>query len=239
MLDRSKSWPFGLSAGYGPRFIAIVLLVFSVLVFLDRPVANAVKSLPEWVIQVFDIITKIGDAEWILLPTLLLAVLGGLALRFAPEHFRTQKLKYMTFISTFLFFSTAGPGLVANLFKRLIGRARPMHMEELGLFHFQPVFNDWTFQSFPSGHASTMFAFATGVIFLFPKLRWWVLTLAALVGLSRIIIGVHYPTDIFAGFLFGTIAAFAVRNICLSRNWVFTRNAAGQIVPKPFYQRPG
>ncbi|HHB83291.1 MAG TPA: hypothetical protein ENK61_07475, partial [Devosia sp.] len=84
MLDRSKSWPFGLSAGYGPRFIAIVLLVFSALVFLDRPVANAVKSLPEWVIQVFDIITKIGDAEWILLPTLLLAVLGGLALRFAP-----------------------------------------------------------------------------------------------------------------------------------------------------------
>ncbi|MCF6302121.1 MAG: phosphatase PAP2 family protein [Devosiaceae bacterium] len=235
MLDTSKSWPFGLSSGYAPRFVAIVLLVLSGLVFLDRPVANAVKSLPEWVVQVFDIITRIGDAEWILLPTLALAIFGSVALRVGSERFRTNNFKYLTFVSAFLFFSTAGPGLVANMFKRLIGRARPMHLEELGLFHFQPVLNDWTFQSFPSGHASTMFAFATGVIFLFPKLRWWVLSLAALVGLSRIIIGMHYPTDIFAGFLFGIIAAFAVRNICLWRNLIFTRNANGKIVPKAFF----
>lgn len=235
MLDSTKSWPFGLSQGYFPRFVAITLLVFSGLVFLDVPLATIAGSSPQWLVSVFTFITHIGDAEWILIPSLLIAVAGAILLRTGIKIIPTQRLKYWTYTAGFIFLVTAGPGLLANILKRLIGRARPIHLEQLGQFHFQPIFNDWTFQSIPSGHTSTMFAFATGIMFFFPKLRGPAFILAALVGLSRIIIGMHYPTDIFAGMIFGVLAAFAVRNICLSKDWMFVKNAKGKIQLKSNY----
>ncbi len=235
MLDSTKYWPFGLSSGYFPRFIAVTLLIFSALVFLDVPVTMLAKLSPQWIKDPFIFITRIGDAEWILIPSLFIAVMGAILLRTGAKFFSTPTLKRWSVSAGFIFFVTAGPGLLANILKRIIGRARPLHLEELGQFHFQPVINDWTFQSIPSGHTSTMFAFATGIMFLFPKLRWPAFILAALVGLSRIIVGVHYPTDIFAGLLFGIIAAFAVRNICLAKGWIFIKSADGNIQLKPNY----
>ncbi len=232
MISSKKYLPFGLSSGFVPRFIAIVLLVFSGLIFLDAPATRAAAVLPDWVKTIFTYITYIGDAEWILIPSLAIALAGGLVVRFRAQNTANEKIKHWSTLAAFIFLSTAGPGLFANLLKRLIGRARPIHFEELGLFHFQPVFNDWTFQSIPSGHTSTMFAFATGIMFVFPKLRWWAFGLAALVGLSRIVIGMHYPTDVFAGLLTGVIAAYVVRNIFLSRDWIFEKTDKGEIVAK-------
>lgn len=235
MINSTKYWPFGLSSSYLPRFIAITLLIFSALIFLDVPVTMLAKFSPLWLKTPFAFITHIGDAEWILIPSLFIAVLGVILLRTGAKFISTPSLKLWSASAGFIFFVTAGPGLVANILKRIIGRARPIHLEELGQFHFQPVINDWTFQSIPSGHTSTMFAFATGIMFMFPKLRWPAFILAALVGLSRIIIGMHYPTDVFAGMLFGVIAAFAVRNICLAKGWMFTKNIDGNIQLKPNY----
>lgn len=232
MINSRKYLPFGLSSGFIPRFIAIVLLIFSGLIFLDAPVTRMAATLPDLVKTIFTFISHIGDAEWILIPSLVIALIGGLIIHFRPQSVGIEKIKHWSALGAFIFLSTGGPGLFANLLKRLIGRARPIHFEELGLYHFQPVLNDWTFQSIPSGHTATMFAFAVGIMFVFPKLRWWAFGLATMVGLSRIVIGMHYPTDVFAGFLTGIIAAFVVRNLFLSRNWMFKKTDNGEIVAK-------
>lgn len=61
--------------------------------------------------------------------------------------------------------------------------------------------------SFPSGHALHAVTFAIIAAVHFPALTWPVATFAALVALSRLVLGVHYPTDVIAGTIIGALIA--------------------------------
>ncbi len=62
-------------------------------------------------------------------------------------------------------------------------------------------------RSFPSGHAASAFAFATGVGHVLPHDGVPLRALAALVAYSRVHSGVHYPGDVVAGALLGSATA--------------------------------
>ncbi len=61
--------------------------------------------------------------------------------------------------------------------------------------------------SFPSGHTAAAFIIALVISSGFPVLLIPMLAWAALVGLSRIYLGVHFPTDVLVGIILGTISA--------------------------------
>ncbi len=61
--------------------------------------------------------------------------------------------------------------------------------------------------SFPSGHSAAAFAFATGVGHVLPPAAVPLRGLAALVAYSRVHTGVHFPGDVLAGALAGTVLA--------------------------------
>jgi undecaprenyl-diphosphatase len=65
--------------------------------------------------------------------------------------------------------------------------------------------------SLPSDHATASFALAISVWF-FVSARWgpYLMGVAALVAISRVFVGVHYPADITAGALLSTLAGLAV-----------------------------
>ena len=94
----------------------------------------------------------------------------------------------------------------ANLVaKPLTSRRRPTRREaeELASRHVQMPRSS----SFPSGHAASAFAFATGAANAQPLLSAPLRALATLVGYSRVHTGVHYPADVLAGAFIGVSAA--------------------------------
>lgn len=83
--------------------------------------------------------------------------------------------------------------ILVNLFlKPTVDRPRPCELTEIA----DPLLHCLTDGSFPSGHTGA--AFATAAVFLFWRLpgRWFLLAAAALMGISRLYLFVHFPTDV-------------------------------------------
>lgn len=105
--------------------------------------------------------------------------------------------------------------IVTNLtIKPLLSRARPwVVMEE-----FEVLVKSSDPNSFPSGHTCAAFAFAVALCGVLPQ-KWAraaVLAAAFLMGASRLYVGVHFPSDVLAGALIGTLCG-------LLANWVVPR----------------
>jgi undecaprenyl-diphosphatase len=64
--------------------------------------------------------------------------------------------------------------------------------------------------SFPSGHATFFMALAVAIFFYHKKAGCWFMFFALLIGLARIIAGVHFPIDILGGFVLGGIVSYLV-----------------------------
>jgi membrane-associated phospholipid phosphatase len=86
-----------------------------------------------------------------------------------------------------------------NVLKSAIGRARP----PLADARVHPLIALPHDSSMPSGHATMAFAGAVVLAAVLPRARWALLGLAAGVALSRVYLGVHYPSDVIAGGLLG------------------------------------
>ncbi|MFE7132560.1 bifunctional phosphatase PAP2/diacylglycerol kinase family protein [Streptomyces sp. NPDC057638] len=105
-------------------------------------------------------------------------------------------------------------GVINTIGKRSVRRTRPLldAVPRVRQLKRQP----WT-TSFPSGHAASAAAFATGVAL---ESRGWgavVAPVAASVAFSRVYTGVHYPSDVLAGAALGVGAAFALRTLVPTR----------------------
>lgn len=91
------------------------------------------------------------------------------------------------------------------ILKNTIKRPRPHNLDGLSAL----ISPSDTF-SFPSGHTAGAFVFATVVAFFFPVFALPAYICAVGIGLSRVVLGVHYPSDIAAGAVLGTSCAALV-----------------------------
>jgi len=90
--------------------------------------------------------------------------------------------------------------------KALLSRERPYNILK-NLNTFDIIMKD---HSFPSGHTSASFSIATTIAFNVPKLSILVFLIALTIGISRVYLGVHYPTDVVAGIILGVVSGIIV-----------------------------
>jgi len=104
-------------------------------------------------------------------------------------------------------------GVSGALLRQAIGRERP----PLRFPDPHPLVQVPGSGSFPSGHAATSFACAATLAWLTPLSPVALYTLAALIALSRVYVGVHYPLDVIAGAALGLAVATALRLLVEAR----------------------
>jgi undecaprenyl-diphosphatase len=85
--------------------------------------------------------------------------------------------------------------LLSNLIKDVVDRARP----SVTYADVHPLVPLPDSSSMPSGHAWIACAAATVLWVVIPARRAWIVGLAALIALSRVYLGVHYPSDVLVG----------------------------------------
>lgn len=149
--------------------------------FDERLLATA-HAAPPALVPLFHVVTVIGGG-WGLFAVLPFA---------ARQQSRAIALRLLAAI-------VAQSAIVA-LLKLLVGRVRPCH----ALGWCAPLAGSAPHDySFPSGHAAGAFAFAAFVALRVPRWGAPALVFAALVAASRVVLGVHYPSDVIAGGVLG------------------------------------
>jgi membrane-associated phospholipid phosphatase len=101
--------------------------------------------------------------------------------------------------------AVAYSGLACYTLKLALGRARPWTGEGPYAFHGVGI-ND-SYNSMPSGHSAVAFALATVLAKQYPEHKYIFYTCACIIGLSRIYVHSHWPSDVFIGAAIGIWSA--------------------------------
>ena len=129
--------------------------------------------------------------------TLLVVTMALCAVGWCAERPRLQQAAW------FASWTFVIAGIIEFALKHLVGRPRP----NAGTMSMLPIGPSYTpeFDSFPSGHATSVFAVACAFAYFYPRVRWPLYLLAICISLGRLYLDRHYVSDVLAGALIGTV----------------------------------
>lgn len=130
---------------------------------------------------------------------------------FFLSHPEWKYQKWMAWIweSFIIFVSVIGAYATSYFLKIVFHAPRPFvtHLD------VRPLVSETPFSSFPSGHATLFFALATAIYLYDKRVGYVFYVFAALIAISRMVVGVHYPIDIIAGAVIGIGVGYIIHRL--------------------------
>lgn len=177
---------------------ACLALAVAAAIWLDIAVARAANDAGLARSRALQTFTEFGEGAWWLVPSGI--VFGVAAWR------RWHNLARWAFA---LFVAVAASGILANLLKIAVGKARPKLLFEADRYGFEPFAGGYDFASMPSGHATTCAAAAMVLALALPAWRWPLLAAGVALAATRVAIHAHYASDVLVGLALGFATALA------------------------------
>ncbi|MCC5828341.1 MAG: phosphatase PAP2 family protein [Phycisphaeraceae bacterium] len=193
-----------------------VVLAFLAVLLVDHPLLPWIRGEEFGRSPLWQRITHIGRSDWFLIAS------GVAAIIFFFLRVQKPALSML-----FAFAAVAATGIAVNVFKVMIGRARPAIAGDEMPWAAAPFsFSGYAYASMPSGHACTSGAIAASLVVLLPRFRhlWWLL--AVPVACSRVVVGVHYVSDVILGFALGVAGTRLLEHYWLRYRWFGTHQLA-------------
>ncbi len=184
---------------YIVSFLLVVLTTVLLYLYADREIATYFYQLQDRQFKAFfHFLTRFGKSEWFLVPSFLLFL-----------WFKRQKQLLYAKQALYIFVTNVVAGIGVWFFKIPFGRMRPKLYLQDNLYGFEWFEITSKYVSFPSGHTITVISSAVALSLLFPKWKYLILPLGAMVAFSRVVVTAHYLSDIvFASFLGTMVALF-------------------------------
>jgi membrane-associated phospholipid phosphatase len=217
------------AAWRSPAVIAGLAVIALMTVTVDGPASALARSIDGDLKWWVDLFAKTGDSFYTLVPSAILAALfGGLSLssRGTP---RGRVYAWLAAAAGFFFVSIAFSGILTNVVKIILGRARPDAAVSLYWPEFHPFAPRGAYHAFPSGHANTLFAIAMALGCFVPRARPYLLALALPLALCRVLQFKHFLSDTAGGAGLAIITTLWLRHWFARRGIVFNYASDGRI----------
>ncbi len=193
-------------------------LVVMLVLVLDRQVTQLFATRSGLLYEAASVLTHLGEVPWSLGPPALVFLVARYVLR--RPGLATRAL--------FVFASVAASGLLVDVVKALVGRARPGLWLDDGIYGFFFLRLSTVYQSFPSGHT----ACATGACFalaaLAPCYRLRLMAAGLLIGLTRVVVTAHYLSDVLCAAALSLLVVSLLRRQFAARGWLFAEAGVRQ-----------
>ena len=193
-----------------------------VLIISSMSLRSSVRSLPSGIRSV----TDAAKSGWYIVPAFIVVAIIGLLDWRELRHGSRRVLLAAYGRAAYILAAIAIPGIIVNIIKQIVGRARPRMVDEFDIYGFSPFQFDAAFQSFPSGHAAAAGSLAMILMLWHPNAKWPLFVLMFVLACARIPAGAHYPSDVVAGFSFGAIMALVIARWLARRRAVFSFSGA-------------
>ncbi len=134
------------------------------------------------------------------------------------EIYQKKLINYENFKKlVFSFILILGPAFIAFLFATFLKDVIQIDRSFVQFDTVSPLFSPNQEYSFPSTHAAIFSALALTIYFYHKKAGYWFMFFALLIGVARIVAGVHFPVDILAGFTLGFLISYFSYSLVFSR----------------------
>src|SRR5262245_44214178 len=212
------------------RWLVAALALALLAGVADEAVIRAVAASQAPAVRFMAWITNIGKSQWYLVPAAIVFLAVGFYDWSIGGARAKARLAFLFGQAAYVFLAVASAGIFVNIVKVIAGRMRPIGIDRLGAWYFEPFSFSYSYASFPSGHSATVGAVVGVLVIWYPRWAILIVELGFFFAATRIAALAHYPSDVMSGFAVGMFFAIVIAR-WLARRGVVFRLVPGKTIP--------